>query len=111
MAFTAMVGANGASGSFAGNATVTIDSLDLKDGRGEIHIHRLEPKYSDQAAGITTTVWSPVILSDDLQRAAIFDPGVAILSIHDLPSKTMLAPLSCAPPPNTRPSLWAMSMS
>jgi hypothetical protein len=76
----------------SGNATVTIDPVDLKDGRGEVHVHRLEPQYSDQATGITTTFWSPVVLSDDLQRAAVFDPGVvAILSVHDLPSKTMMA--------------------
>ncbi|HEX7421770.1 MAG TPA: hypothetical protein VF505_17930, partial [Thermoanaerobaculia bacterium] len=76
----------------SGNATVTIDPVDLTDGRGEIHVRRLEPQYSDQATGITTTLWSPVVLSDDLQRLAVFDPGVvAILSVHDLPSKTMMA--------------------
>jgi ABC-type transport system involved in multi-copper enzyme maturation permease subunit len=76
----------------SGNAVVTIDPMDLRDGRGEIHVHRLEPQYSDQATGITTTFWSPTVLSDDLQRLAVFDPGiVAILSVHDLRSKTMMA--------------------
>ena len=76
----------------SGNAAVTIDPVDLRDGRGEVHVHRLEPQYSDQATGITTTLWSPVVLSDDLRRAAVFDPGVvAILSVHDLPSRTMMA--------------------
>lgn len=73
----------------SGDAVVSITPSADMQGRGEIHLLRLNDGGSDQGTGIVASPWSVLVLSDDLRRMATFDRG--ILSIHDLPSKTLLA--------------------
>lgn len=72
-----------------GDAVVTVTQSVGLQGRGEVHVRRLDPPYAEESTGIATSLWSRVVLSDDLKRAAIYDGH--ILSVHDLAAKALLA--------------------
>lgn len=73
----------------SGDAVLSIMPTTELEGRSEIHLLRLNDAGSDQATGIIASPWSVLVASDDLRRLAVCEGG--ILSIHDLPSKTLLA--------------------
>ena len=72
-----------------GDAVLSITPNADLQGRGEVHLHRLNDAKSDEDTGIVVSLWSALVMSDDLRRVATYAGN--LLSIHDLPSKTQLA--------------------
>ena len=74
-----------------GDAVIVV-SAESKNGhvstRGEIHVQTLDSPPARTGTGIEASIWSGIVLSDDLRRMAVIDSG--ILTVYDLGSKAIL---------------------
>jgi ABC-type transport system involved in multi-copper enzyme maturation permease subunit len=74
-------------------------------GNGEIHLFRFDSPHAPTGTGIDASIWSNIVLSDDLRRMAVIDKG--ILTVYDLGSKAILG--SVLLPPAQQASLFFLT--
>ena len=72
-----------------GDAVLAVRPSAAVPGRGEVHLIPLNGTSADVDTGLVVSLWSPIVVSDDLRRIAAYEN--ATLTAYDVSSKTMLA--------------------
>lgn len=71
------------------NALLAVRPAPALPGHGEVHLIHLNGTSADVDTGLVVSLWSPIVVSDDLRRIATYENST--LMTYDVPSKTMLA--------------------